>query len=231
LICGNGNLAEGAQMGWLEDKLGKWRRGIAAETSEGDAAYVVAGAEDLAGMTPVERAAWTAGALERFKERVPACATRRRLLTSFSCSYLEEVELGLGPEPLERMRSLFRETGDLDGVLAAMRKANAAEGRNLYPAFERRGEAVAVTKPPRDPAACEKAATPLEKRRAACFCPLAAAGVEALPQEYCYCGAGWGKIIWEFILERPVAVEVCGSLMAGDEACSFIIRPSAPPED
>ncbi|MBD3399320.1 MAG: hypothetical protein GF399_03205 [Candidatus Coatesbacteria bacterium] len=217
-------------MGWLEDKLGKWRLGIAAETSERDAAYIVAGADDLAGMTPVERSAWTAGALERFKERVPASATRRRLLTSFSCSYLEEVELGLGPEPLERMRSLYRKTGDLDGVLAAMREANAVEGRKLYPAFERRGATVAVTKPPRDPAAYEQAATPLEKRRAACFCPLAAAGAETLPEEYCYCGAGWSKIIWEFILERSVEVEVSGSLMAGDEACSFIIRPSAPPE-
>ena len=171
-------------MGWLEDKLAKWRSGIAVAVGEEAASYITAGGEGLAEMTPVDRAGWTAGVLERFAERVPDEALRRKLLTGFSCSYLEEVELGLGPEPLERMRALYRETGDLDAVLEAMRAANIAEKRNVYPPYERSGNTIIITKRPRDPEGVAKATNKLERRQAACYCPLAAAAPEPLAPEY-----------------------------------------------
>ena len=41
---------------------------------------------------------------------------------------------------------------------------------------------------------------------------------------YCYCGAGFYKDIWEFILQKPVVVEVIESVLKGDEFCKIRIK-------
>ena len=46
---------------------------------------------------------------------------------------------------------------------------------------------------------------------------------ERLPASYCYCGAGYYKDMWEYILGSPVEVEVLTSVLQGDDECSIAI--------
>ena len=39
-----------------------------------------------------------------------------------------------------------------------------------------------------------------------------------------YCGGGWYGDIWEFIVERPVRVDVLRSVMRGDDDCTFAVH-------
>ena len=45
----------------------------------------------------------------------------------------------------------------------------------------------------------------------------------ALPQTYCYCGAGFYQGIWEEILGKPVRVEVLESVMTGGDVCQIAV--------
>jgi hypothetical protein len=48
-----------------------------------------------------------------------------------------------------------------------------------------------------------------------------------IPADYCYCGGGFYRNIWEEILQRPVQVEVLQSVLNGDDVCSFkIVLPA-----
>ena len=68
---------------------------------------------------------------------------------------------------------------------------------------------------------------PEEKRAIYCHCPRVRdalkSSIEDLPEIYCYCGAGFFKIIWEEILEKSVKVKVLESVMKGDEVCKIAI--------
>lgn len=55
---------------------------------------------------------------------------------------------------------------------------------------------------------------------------LIRAVVEPLSKTYCYCGAGFYKGIWEYILQRPVMVEVFKSALHGDDLCRIAIHLS-----
>jgi predicted hydrocarbon binding protein len=46
----------------------------------------------------------------------------------------------------------------------------------------------------------------------------------ALPEDYCYCGAGFYKGIWEEILGEPVEVEVLESVLQGGDVCRIAIH-------
>lgn len=60
-----------------------------------------------------------------------------------------------------------------------------------------------------------------------CHCPrirdLFLNNEKPLEVNYCYCGAGFYKDIWEYILQREVKVEIIESLMKGDEVCKIAI--------
>ena len=43
-------------------------------------------------------------------------------------------------------------------------------------------------------------------------------------EEYCYCGAGFYKGIWETILGEQVRVEVLESVMMGGDVCKIAIH-------
>lgn len=46
-----------------------------------------------------------------------------------------------------------------------------------------------------------------------------------IDKNYCYCGAGFYRDIWEFILQRPVKVKLVRSLTNGDDLCEIKIYP------
>lgn len=61
-----------------------------------------------------------------------------------------------------------------------------------------------------------------------CHCPrireVLLSEEEPVDTNYCYCGAGFYKDIWEFILQKPVKVELLETIMKGDDVCKIEIR-------
>ncbi len=65
---------------------------------------------------------------------------------------------------------------------------------------------------------------PDRKRKLYCHCPLIRDGIKIdvdIPHDYCYCGAGFYRGIWQEILQRPVRIRVLKSIVKGDNVCSF----------
>ncbi|MHA2165729.1 MAG: hypothetical protein ACXAAT_07665, partial [Candidatus Hodarchaeales archaeon] len=90
----------------------------------------------------------------------------------------------------------------------------------------REGNVIIATKNPADRESFEKATTPEERRRAACFCPVIRDHLEDedIPKEYCLCSAGWERRQWELTLSKPVKVDVRQSVLQGDDLCQFAIH-------
>lgn len=90
---------------------------------------------------------------------------------------------------------------------------------------ERKGNIIYCGKAPRDPKAYKESTTDEERRRATCFCPLVRSQLPVdMPRSFCYCGGGWFRRQWEGVLDVLVRVEVCESVMAGDDRCSFAVH-------
>ena len=72
--------------------------------------------------------------------------------------------------------------------------------------------------------------TDREKRRELyCHCPRIREAIGSdtkISPTYCYCGAGFYKGIWEYILQQPVKVELLESVLSGDEVCKVAIHLS-----
>ena len=68
---------------------------------------------------------------------------------------------------------------------------------------------------------------PREKRYHYCHCPRIREALKSqnkpVDKNYCYCGAGFYRDIWEFILQRPVKVRIVESLLQGNEHCKIKI--------
>lgn len=204
-------------MGWLEDKTAKWARLIDEQAGPGVSERLLEGHEGLAEASPEGRAAWSRQAMERLAEAVADVAAREKIMERRACVFVEE----FGEEPLLELRKIYQETGDVDAVFEAM-----ARDREKHSRPYREGDVVVEVKAPREAEAFAAAQTPEERRVAYCHCPLARAGAASspAPEPYCCCGGGWYKGIWEFIVERPVRVEVLRSVMRGDDDCAFAVH-------
>jgi effector-binding domain-containing protein len=133
------------------------------------------------------------------------------------------------PSPIVKMKETYergmRETNNslmaIDSVLDMMEADNAWGNRPI-----RKGNVIIATKNPADRVAFEKATTPAEKRRAACFCPVIRnnLGDTDIPKEYCLCSAGWERRQWEGALSTPVKVDVRKSVLQSDDFCQFAIH-------
>lgn len=67
---------------------------------------------------------------------------------------------------------------------------------------------------------------PVKKRFSYCHCPRIRTSIKEnkpIDHNYCYCGAGYYKDIWEFILGRDVRVEILKSVLKGDDVCQIAI--------
>jgi len=60
-----------------------------------------------------------------------------------------------------------------------------------------------------------------------CHCPrireVLLSEEEPVDTNYCYCGAGFYKDIWEYILQKEVEVKILKSIMKGDDVCQIAI--------
>ncbi|MHA2281641.1 MAG: GyrI-like domain-containing protein [Promethearchaeota archaeon] len=132
-------------------------------------------------------------------------------------------------DPILKMKEVYEkkknETNDpisaIDSVLDMMEEDNAWGNRPF-----REANVIIATKNPADREAYDKATTPEERRRAACFCPVIRDHLEDddIPIEYCQCSAGWERRQWELALSKPVRVDVLKSVLQGDDLCQFTIH-------
>lgn len=202
-------------MGWLESKLDKWARKITENAGPGISEKVLAGSEILANGTPEQRAEWSRQAMERLSELVPDIKTREKMMLDRSCVFIEE----FGEESLLKLRKVFAETGSVEAVIEEMCRDSYKFAKPY-----REGNIIYETKNPSDSEGFKNAKSPYEKQISYCHCPLAQAAKTPVPQPYCYCGGGWYAGIWEFIIQKPVEIELLKSIMKGDEVCTFAIH-------
>ncbi len=215
----------------------KLSRAVESAAGEEVRDLVLQGGEGLTQETgATEKIIWTCGALDLRAENTDE-GTQREILSGCACHYpvedlgdVKEVyqssgDLDLAVEMLgDKFERFLRDTLGLEEELIA--KINTL-GWGL--AGYRVGNTIIATKIPKSGFLIDyfNETDPAEKRRTYCHCPRVRdrVGLEpALPQVYCYCGAGFYQGIWEEILGKPVRVEVLESVMAGGDTCRIAIH-------
>ncbi|UCB52966.1 MAG: hypothetical protein JSV10_02430 [Candidatus Zixiibacteriota bacterium] len=98
----------------------------------------------------------------------------------------------------------------------------------------RKGNTIIATKIPKSGNLVEylRETDPEKKRALYCHCPRVREVIGSntrISPTYCYCGAGFYKGIWEYILQQPVKVELLESVLLGDDVCKVAIH--LPPAD
>lgn len=68
----------------------------------------------------------------------------------------------------------------------------------------------------------KKILTLIGKKTGGCFCPFVKQSVT--PADFCTCSQGWQKKVFETITGKPVTAEVKGSVLLGNDRCSFVIK-------
>ncbi len=220
---------------WIERvRAAMEERGTSADS-------VLQGSEGLSeGSARAEVIDWTRLALDRL-EAQEGLARSREILSACSCAY-----------PKEKLADLavrYAAGGDMAEVhgmlqerFEAFLKQELELERELIEEIRERGMGLAGTLEEdrivatKIPASANLRAwfaeTDADKRRELyCHCPRVREATKtpgALPELYCYCGAGFYQGIWETILGRPVRVELLSSVLRGDEVCRVAIYTNVP---
>ena len=91
----------------------------------------------------------------------------------------------------------------------------------------RQGDRIYMTKIPYAPKDWLVEKDPLRRRYLACHCPLAResiiSGRERVSGTWCYCSAGFEKLLFDVVFGEEVEAEVLESVLAGDGRCRFAI--------
>ena len=99
--------------------------------------------------------------------------------------------------------------------------------RDMGMAGKLEGNTITAVKIPKDFQEYFQTEDPVKRRYHYCHCPRIREALKtnekSVDKNYCYCGAGFYRDIWEFILQRPVKVKLVESLMQGDNLCKIEI--------
>lgn len=186
--------------------------------------------------TPEDVVSWTQGAMERLDHLVDTEMVKT-IMTGCACQYPQD--------DLAEIKAVYQETGDIDLVhgmlqvkfevfLLEVLKLDAPMiadivNRGWGLAGVRQGDWIIATKIPKSGFLVEyiNEPNPEVRRSYYCHCPRVRDALkigESLPKDYCYCGAGYYKGIWEGILGEPVEVMVLESVLSGDEVCKVAVK-------
>ncbi|MFH0850972.1 MAG: DUF6144 family protein [Candidatus Bathyarchaeota archaeon] len=223
----------GPRPGFEKQWLAKLNRCL-EERLPDHAESVMEGAEHQPEDTGPQVIEWTRALLGRLEKIDSGKAAD--VMAGCACQY---------PKPrLAEMRKTYQETGDIDRVHAMLQEqflentkgflnlsdeeVDGIEERGWGVAGMRKGSTIIATKMPFDWPAYWAAEDSDMRRFHYCHCPrvrdIIKDGGEPLSKTYCYCGAGFYKGIWEYILGEPVEVEVQETVMHGDDVCKIAIR-------
>jgi len=219
---------------WLEKLRGRLEVELGPEAT----GRVMEGSEGLRGDSPAKaRDGWTREVLGRLREEAGEEAAKRILL---GCACLPPTS------KLEEARREYAETGSIESARRVLERDSLAFLTDVVgiPAEHARSLAtrgwgmagvlkdgrIVATKIPKSGNLAEYLEETDRARRRSlyCHCPRVRhlVGTGGEPDTiYCYCGGGFYRFIWEYILDAPVEVELLRSVMAGDDVCSFAISP------
>jgi hypothetical protein len=178
---------------------------------------------------------WTAGAMSRLDALVDE-NTRNRVMAACACRYPET--------GLKDIREAYRKTGDIDLVhgklqakfLSFLRDSLGLNEKIICEVVNRgwglagvkSGGALICTKIPKGAHLTEYINEKDEekKKKIYCHCPRIREAIRSkasISPTYCYCGAGFYKGIWEYILQKPVRVQVLESILKGNDVCKIAV--------
>jgi hypothetical protein len=232
------NMAEKREKFYFEKNWQeKLSRAIEKAAGEEVRDLVLQGGEGLTQETgTTEKIIWTCGALDLLAENTDE-ETSREILIGCACRY--------PLEDLADVKEAYQSSGDIDSAVEMLQEKfqyflrerldleeeliTKINSLGWGPAGRREGNTIISTKIPKSGFLVDyfNQTDPEEKRRTYCHCPRVRDGVglePALPEVYCYCGAGFYQGIWEEILGEPVRVEVLESVMAGGDVCKIAIH-------
>jgi hypothetical protein len=211
--------------GCLDEAVGEEARRRVMEGSDGRSS----------GSTKQEVIDWTRGAVSRL-EALAGEEKAGEVLTGCACQYPKQ--------RLDSIREKCAETHDLGLVHGMLQEQFLSTTKDFLKLTDdqlkdvvrrgwgvagvRKGNMIVATKMPYEFHEYWKASTPEERRYRYCHCHRVRESImeggEPIPVTYCYCGAGFYKGIWEYILQRPVRVEVLESVLKGDDVCRIIVH-------
>ncbi len=177
---------------------------------------------------------WTDNLMKMLKEKLTqneinemmtgcACITPKDHLVNIRNEYAETQDLKKVHTMLqETFEKLIRQYKNLDDE---QMKFLRESGWGMAGKLE--GNTIFATKIPKEFHKYFQTRDAQKKKYYYCHCPrireLFLNNEKPLDVNYCYCGSGFYKDIWEYILQREVKVKIIESLMTGDELCKIEI--------
>jgi hypothetical protein len=217
-----------------ESKLSNSLQRIAGEKIK---RRVLQGSEKLtSGSSHKEIIDWTKKAMKRLDALVDE-NNGREIMSGCACRYPEN--------DLHDIRKRFGETGDVDLVhemlqekfISFLKNSLRLNGEHIEEILKRgwgsagikKGNTVIATKIPKSGHLVQymEETDPKKRRTLYCHCPRIRDSIESktrISPTYCYCGAGFYKGIWEYVLRQTVKVEVLESLLLGGDVCRIKIH-------
>lgn len=218
---------------WLS-KLSDCLHGIAGEEMR---KKVLQGSDKLtSASSKKEIVDWTKEAMKRLDALVYE-DKRIQIMTGCACRYPES--------ELSEIRDAYTKTKDIDVAHKMLKDKFVSFLKNSLKlddqvvedvmsqgwglAGVRRGNTVIATKIPKSGLLVEymQEQDRRKRRELYCHCPRIRDAIKLktkISPTYCYCGVGFYKAIWEYILQRPVKVELLESLLKGDDLCKIAIH-------
>lgn len=199
---------------------------------------VLEGSEEISAETARDEVLdWSQKAMNKLDDLVTE-EQKYEIMTGCSCQYPRS--------KLQKFKDLYSETQDLELVHSQMQEEfetflkenmklearyfNEIKKRYMGMAGKLEGNTIIATKIPKSAFIKDwfEETDPNKKRAIFCHCPRVRDALidpnNELPEHYCLCGAGFYKGIWEFILQKPVRVEVLETVMKGDDVCKVGIH-------
>ena len=198
---------------------------------------VLQGSEKLTSDSPAEEIIrWTNQAMNRLDALVDE-QKRIEIMTGCACRYPES--------ELDGIRDAYAKKKDVDAAHKMLKDkfisflkdilklddqmVGEVMSRGWGLAGIRQGNTIIATKIPKSGNLIEymKETDPGKKRALYCHCPRIRDAIRSnirISPTYCYCGAGFYKAVWEYILQQPVKVELLESVLKGDDVCKVAIH-------
>ena len=215
--------------------LAKFRNCIDRVAGKNVSVEVLQGSKGLPELSGTDVNDWTRNTMEKLEALVDDDQLIE-IMTGCACQYPRT--------GLKQFREKYAETGNLELVHAMLQEQfieSTSKFLNLTDeevesirewgwgvAGVLQGNTIIATKMPFEFHEYFKADTPNEKRFHFCHCPRIRKtlkdGADPISESYCYCGAGFYRGIWEYILDKPVRVEVLETVLNGGDVCRIAVH-------
>jgi len=199
--------------------LGRLREGLDRHAGVSVAKHVLGGSECLSPSSDTaEKVAWMKGAMARLDSAVKDEGARRKIMCG--CAHVYPAA------HIAKLKSDYERLGSVDALIDDIAKDPGYTGAPYYRDPDRDGNVVFIDKVPQEREKHAEATDPVERRAAACHCPVIKAAIlagEDISPTFCGCATGWFKPLWEAIVGAPVEVVCEESVLQGHDRCRFAI--------